>query len=148
MQSRQWIGQQGEFLAKIWLTGHGWQHVYSNYRCPYGEIDLILQQNDQLSIVEVRCRKQGCFGGAIDTINGAKQRKIGRTAQYFMQHHHEFDQFSIRFDVVAIDYQRAADLVTAQQSLVMIPVDQWRQTLFALDISLHWIEQAFWLENG
>ncbi len=72
-----------------------------NYLTRHGELDLIMQDDDTLVFVEVRYRSSERFGGAVASINHAKQRKLVATAQHYLQRRHRQDT-PCRFDVIAI----------------------------------------------
>ncbi len=91
------IGNAAENLAATYLQAQKLKLLERNFRCPYGEIDLIMQDNKVLVFVEVRMRRSSQFGGAAMSITPEKQEKLKRTAQRYMQLHG--DQ-SCRFDVV------------------------------------------------
>lgn len=97
------IGQQAEESALRFLLNQGFQLVAQNYHCQVGEIDLIVLKKDLLIFVEVRQRKVSIFGSAAASVTASKQRKISRTAAFFLQSHPEFESFDCRFDVIAID---------------------------------------------
>ena len=77
-------GAQAENLAAQFLQHRGLKLLQQNYRCRFGEIDLILQDGDALVFAEVRLRSRGDFGGAAASINAAKQAKLVRTAQHYL----------------------------------------------------------------
>ena len=77
-------GAQAEQAAAQFLQRQGLKLLQQNYRCRFGEIDLILQDGDALVFAEVRLRSSGDFGGAAASINAAKQGKLVRTAQHFL----------------------------------------------------------------
>jgi putative endonuclease len=82
--SRSSRGAQAEQLAAQFLQRHGLKLLQQNYRCRYGEIDLILQDGNTLVFAEVRLRSRGDFGGAAASINAPKQAKLVRTAQHYL----------------------------------------------------------------
>jgi putative endonuclease len=77
-------GAQAEKLAAQYLQQNGLALVQQNYRCRYGEIDLIMQDGSTLVFVEVRLRSRGDFGGAAASIDFAKQAKLARSAQHYL----------------------------------------------------------------
>ena len=77
-------GAQAEQLAAQFLQRHGLKLVQQNYRCRYGEIDLILQDDNTLVFAEVRLRQRRDFGGAAASIDAAKQGRLIRTAQHYL----------------------------------------------------------------
>jgi putative endonuclease len=90
-------GQLAEDLAASYLKQHGLKLLSSNYRCRFGEIDLIMQDGQTLVFVEVRMRSNPNFGSAAESITPAKQKKLIVTAQHYMQQHGEKHS---RFDAV------------------------------------------------
>ena len=81
-------GEDAERLAERYLSGQGLKLVARNYRCRYGEIDLIMQHAETIVFVEVKLRKtlSGSvnFGGALASITASKQAKIITTAQHYL----------------------------------------------------------------
>ena len=98
---RQASGAAGEARALAHLQQHGLVLVDRNFLCKVGEIDLIMRERHSLVFIEVRARAKGRHGSAADSITPAKQRRLLRAAQRYLQ------RFRVppacRFDVVAID---------------------------------------------
>jgi len=94
-------GSQAEQRAATFLEQQGLVIRAKNYRCKAGEIDLIMQQADTLVFVEVRLRSHRQFANAAESVTLAKQRKIIKTAQFYLQQHQLTDKINCRFDVIA-----------------------------------------------
>ena len=94
------IGVQAEQLAAVFLQQQGLQLVEQNYRCRYGEIDLILREQKTLVFVEVRLRKNEQFGGAAASITTQKQTKLLSTARHYLSGN--ANPPPCRFDVVLL----------------------------------------------
>ncbi|MEW9899416.1 YraN family protein [Chitinivorax sp. PXF-14] len=77
-------GPAAEAAAALFLQQQGLRIVERNYRCRFGEIDLIARDGNTLVFVEVKARASGDFGGARYSITGAKQRKLWTTAQHYL----------------------------------------------------------------
>ncbi len=77
-------GAQAELAASRYLQKHGLQLIAQNYRCRFGEIDLIMQDGETLVFAEVRLRNNKNFGGAASSIDTRKQRKLICTAQHYL----------------------------------------------------------------
>jgi putative endonuclease len=77
-------GAQAEQTAARFLQKQGLRLVQANYRCRYGEIDLILKDGDTLVFTEVRMRSSKGFGGAAASIDARKQAKLVHTAQHYL----------------------------------------------------------------
>lgn len=73
-----------------------------NYRCKCGEIDLIMQIDQTIVFVEVRNRKTVRYGSALESVTPTKQRKLTKTANFFIQRFDPRLLHSYRFDVIAI----------------------------------------------
>ena len=102
------IGQEGETQALEYLLRLGLTLVERNYRVAAGpsrrggEVDLILRDPDgTLVFVEVRKRAGHNHGGAADSIQSAKRRRIVYAAQRYLRTLPSPPP--CRFDVVAID---------------------------------------------
>ena len=77
-------GSEAEQLAAAFLQQHGLEVVARNYRCRFGEIDLIARDGETLVFVEVRMRTSDRFGGAAASITAAKRGKLVRAARHYL----------------------------------------------------------------
>lgn len=99
------IGDAAEQLALDHLVANKLRLLERNFNCRYGELDLIMRDDDCLVVVEVRTRKSGRFASAAGTVDYFKQRKLARAAAVFLSRRNEFSELPLRFDVVALDGQ-------------------------------------------
>lgn len=95
-------GERAEAAAEKFLVAHGLTLETKNFHCRYGEIDLIMLENNTLIFVEVRLRNNGRFGGAAATVDQRKQAKLVRSAEYYLQRRKGALPVC-RFDVIAFD---------------------------------------------
>lgn len=93
-------GKSAELLAAAHLQRNGLTLLESNYRCRFGEIDLIMRDTEEIVFVEVRLRSNASFGGAAASITRAKQQKIARAAEHYLLLH---GTAACRFDAVLLD---------------------------------------------
>ena len=70
--ARQSVAQLGEAAAARYLQHAGHSIVVRNYRCPYGEIDIVARDGPSLVFVEVRARSSDRFGTPEESITAAK----------------------------------------------------------------------------
>ena len=77
-------GSEAEQIAAAYLQQQGLVLVARNYRCRFGEIDLIMTEGDTLVFVEVRMRAGDAFGGAAASITTAKQAKLLIVARHYL----------------------------------------------------------------
>jgi putative endonuclease len=95
-------GRQAEELALATLEAKGLKLLARNYRCPMGELDLVLEDGRQLVVAEVRYRKDASRGSAAETVGAEKQRKLVLATQHLLQHHPDWRRRPLRFDVLAV----------------------------------------------
>jgi len=93
-------GDAAESLVAEFLECQGLKILERNYRCRFGEIDLVARTGALLVFVEVRARKSEAFGGAAGSITATKRRRIVATARHFLATH-KVDR-ACRFDVVLV----------------------------------------------
>jgi putative endonuclease len=103
-------GMRFEKQARDYLCVRGLRLLRSNYRCRFGEIDLIMREGDTICFIEVRFRKSLGFGGASASITPAKQRKIVKTALLFLGSNRNLLNQALRFDVLLIQQQADGSL--------------------------------------
>tara|TARA_B100000446_G_scaffold187163_2_gene215466 strand:- start:2523 stop:2900 length:378 start_codon:yes stop_codon:yes gene_type:complete len=96
-------GQQAENAAAQWLQQQGLSLLQRNYRCRQGEIDLIMQDNDDLVFVEVRWRKHHSHGGALASVDYHKQKRLILAARHFLGSHPAHHHRACRFDVLGME---------------------------------------------
>ncbi len=77
-------GARAEQWVMRYLQQQGLQLLAQNYRCRFGEIDLIMQDGATLVFIEVRLRRHAAFGGAAASIDARKQQRIIHTAQQYL----------------------------------------------------------------
>jgi putative endonuclease len=84
------------------LDAQGMRWIASNWRCPTGELDLVMQQGDIIVMVEVKVRHGEARGSAEEAISAAKARKLLETASWFIADHYPDAEPAWRIDLVAI----------------------------------------------
>ena len=94
-------GRAAERIARTRLEHRGLKFLCSNYHCRFGELDLIMRDRECVVFVEVRYRKNSQFGGGVGSVDQRKQRKIVRTAEYFLLCNPQLRDVACRFDVIA-----------------------------------------------
>lgn len=95
-------GRWAEDMALDTLKARGLEPLSRNYRCRFGEIDLIMRDRDTTVFVEVRMRSRVDFGSGADSVDARKQRRLISTAEHFLQRHPRLSECGCRFDVVSI----------------------------------------------
>ncbi len=99
--ARKGLGRTGERLAAEALTRRGYHILERNFRCCYGEIDLIAEDGHELVFVEVKTRRGTAFGRPEEAVTPRKQRKLVEIATYYLDLYACADR-AWRVDVVAV----------------------------------------------
>ncbi|MDD6550412.1 MAG: YraN family protein [Lachnospiraceae bacterium] len=94
------VGKEKEELAAEFLGRHGITVLEKNYRCRIGEVDIIAREGDTLCFIEVKYRSSLSFGYPEENVDLRKQKKISRTALFYIGALH-YDG-KVRFDVISI----------------------------------------------
>ena len=103
---RKETGRRGEELAALYLSRLGFEIVERNYRCRWGEIDIICRRGNLMVFVEVRSKSTERFGTPEETINRTKVSRIRRTAMEYLREKAAGRPFNMRFDLIAITFQK------------------------------------------
>jgi putative endonuclease len=107
---RQGLGDVGEALARRHLEQKGYQCLAQNWRCPTGELDLIMRDGDLLVFVEVKTRRGERLGAAEEAITANKAGRLLRAAQHFLAERSDLEDVIWRIDLVAITLTPAGDV--------------------------------------
>lgn len=100
-QDRRGYGDQGEEASARLLESQGYQILARNFRCRYGEIDLVAERDNTLCFVEVRTRSTAIWGDPSNSISWAKQRRVVKAALHYLFAYGVRGKM-IRFDVVSV----------------------------------------------
>lgn len=98
---RQSLGKRGKSIAAEFLKNKGYTILETNWRSPYGEIDLVANQDGVLTFVEVKTRASKSLGPPEVSITPRKLEHMRNTAEYYMQEHPDFIH-EWRVDAIAI----------------------------------------------
>jgi putative endonuclease len=94
-------GRNGEQLALEFMVGQGYALVERNYRCRFGEIDLIMLLEKTLVFIEVKTRFSSRYGLPREAVTIPKQRVIYQTAAQYIQRYN-IKNLVFRFDVIEV----------------------------------------------
>ena len=100
------LGARGERIAREYLESKGYLILDTNFRCPWGEIDIVAQDEESLVFVEVRTRKSLEYGAPEESLSRRKRGRIIATAETYMQSHpgktHPGLREQWRIDLIAV----------------------------------------------
>src|SRR3954454_7868938 len=95
------LGLYGERLAARHLTEQGLVVLDRNWRCPVGEIDLVLRDGDVLVVCEVKTRTSSVCGTPHEAITPVKLARLRRVGGAWV-HEHDVHPADLRLDLVAV----------------------------------------------
>jgi len=97
-------GRKGEDQATASLTASGFEIIARNFRSKFGEIDIIAVEKQLQIIVFFEVKAWSVFGieNLQYSLDLRKQRKIIKTAKYFLSENREYNKMGIRFDVIFV----------------------------------------------
>lgn len=104
------FGLTGENKAAKYLQKQGFSILDRNYRCRYGEIDIIAFKDGVTVFVEVKTRKSGAYGMGYEAVTEKKMQKLILTAQAYFAGKTETPS---RFDVISIDGGEVTHIMNA-----------------------------------
>lgn len=97
-------GNRGEDLACSLLEEKDYDICARNYRCRFGEIDIIAHKANTFIFVEVKSRASSDSGYAEEAVPYAKQRRICAAADHFRMRMQISERSGFRFDVICINH--------------------------------------------
>ncbi len=104
--ARRGLGDAGERHARRYLEAKGYVFVTANWRCPAGELDLVMRDGDELVFVEVKTRRGEGAGRAEEAVSAAKGRRLLAAGEWFLSGAPELTELVWRVDLVAITLDR------------------------------------------
>lgn len=93
-------GEAGEQQAQTFLRDKGYRILCANYHSRFGEIDIIAEDGRFLVFAEVKTRKNNRFASGAEAVTLSKQRKIVKTALWYLMETPSLLQ--PRFDVIEV----------------------------------------------
>lgn len=98
------LGRTGEARAAAHLESAGLRLIERNYRCRFGEIDLVAIEHDTtLVLVEVRVRSRKDHGSAAESVDHWKQRRLVSAARHLLMTRPRLARLPARFDVIELE---------------------------------------------
>lgn len=94
------LGAWGEQQAAEYLRRKGYKILAVNFKCRFGELDIIAQKGRTVAFVEVKTRKSGDFALAMEYVDQMKQEKLRKTAALWISQQ-EWEG-RVRFDVIEV----------------------------------------------
>jgi putative endonuclease len=101
------LGNKAESLTAGELVRMGYTIVERNFRCRYGEIDIIARDGNCLVFVEVRSHASTEFGPPAESVGLRKQNRLYLTAETYLDAK-KLENVDCRFDVVEVIFAKGS----------------------------------------
>lgn len=101
MAYNQWYGQTGEDIAVLFFQEKGFEIVERNWRCPAGEIDLIIRKDGVYRFIEVKTRTSTRFGYPEEAVTSTKREHLYAAVENYLTEHQLSDE-QVHVDILAI----------------------------------------------
>lgn len=105
MKKNRQKGDFGEKIACDFLEKKGFKVIETNYQKKSGEIDIIAERKNIIHFIEVKTRSESSipkYGLPEDAVGRVKQKKIVRTAQFYLFEKKYADDISWQIDIISI----------------------------------------------
>jgi putative endonuclease len=119
---RQQVGRAGEEVALEYLHHQGYRILERNFRCRFGEIDLVARDGRTLAFIEVKTRRSQAFGAAALAVTAEKQRRLIKASQVYLSRKAGARELC-RFDVVTIQIRAGKPQVELIKDAFQLPAD-------------------------
>jgi putative endonuclease len=98
---KQFIGEQGESLARKYFEERGYDIVHTNWRHGHWEIDIIAVAANILHIIEVKTRNSGIGGFPEENVNRKKLLTLMKAAEVYVNIDKRWQQ--LQFDILSVN---------------------------------------------
>jgi putative endonuclease len=105
MRAKDGVGRYGERVAERYLVDCGLVILERNWRCRFGELDLVAQDGRVLVVCEVKTRSSTAYGDPSEAVIGVKAVRLRRLAERWRSEHRG-PWSELRIDVVTVLRQR------------------------------------------
>lgn len=95
------LGFQGEERAAVYLDSLGYEILERNFRCTFGEIDIIAMDGETLCFIEVKTRSDLRHGMPAEAVSHQKIQRIKRCAHVYMRRYCG-EYRDVRIDIVEV----------------------------------------------
>lgn len=99
------IGKFGEHAAAKHLQKKGYKIIATNYHASHYEIDIIAENNDFITFVEVKTRESkniSAYGSPAESVTYSKRTRTLSAARSYLYENGNPENKLIRFDVIEV----------------------------------------------
>lgn len=111
------LGAWGESVATTYLQAQGLVVVAHNWRCVYGEIDLVAYQNHPAEVIwhfiEVKTRRGRNMGLPEEALTPRKAQTLLTCAQLYLAEY-QLENVSWQIDLMALELDQTGKLIRCE----------------------------------
>lgn len=94
-------GRAGEKVVADYIKSRKMKVIKRNYVTPFGEIDIIAEDDDYIVFIEVKTRSGDRYGAPSEAVDKTKRKHIVDSAKYYLKVTNSTEAFT-RFDVAEV----------------------------------------------
>lgn len=94
------LGFFGEHKAARYLKKQGYKIIERNFKCPFGEVDIIARKDGVTAFIEVKTRTSDYFGEPNQAVGRERQKRYKNSARFYYAH--KAVDFTVRFDIIEV----------------------------------------------
>lgn len=94
------LGFFGERKAARFLKKQGYKIIARNFRCPFGEVDVIAEKQGLFAFIEVKTRSGDYFGQPNEAVDAKRRERYKNCVRYYFSG--KVIDFTVRFDIIEV----------------------------------------------
>lgn len=94
------LGDAGENKAVKHLKKQGYKILHRNFKCKFGEVDIIAEVGDTICFIEVKTRNSDKFGRPCEAVTLERQHRYKNCAKFYFANRQI--TYNIRFDIIEV----------------------------------------------
>jgi putative endonuclease len=106
-------GKEGEEQAAEAIEAAGMEIIARNIRSKYGEVDIVALEGETIVFIEVKAWSAYGLEDLQYSVDIKKQRKIIKTAKYFLSENRKYSKMAVRFDIIFVKNNSITHLASA-----------------------------------
>lgn len=97
------LGQYGERLAAEFLIRRGCQIITQNFATPYGELDLIATDGNEILFIEVKTRTNVTYGYPEIAVDARKLSHLQKAISIYLNQQHIINNWHLEIISIELD---------------------------------------------
>jgi putative endonuclease len=103
MATKDELGRAGEERAAQYLSRRGYRILDRNWRCAQGEIDIVAENGERITVIEVKTRRSVAFGHPFEAVDPRKRRRLWHLAHAWCAAHPDLARGrTIRIEAIGV----------------------------------------------